>query len=89
MTESKNPSENRLIVISNRLPLSAEKTPDGGWCFKMSSGGLVAALSGLKKKMPFIWIGWPGNIPKGDLTFLVTPFSQLCIGESFDFHILT
>jgi trehalose 6-phosphate synthase/phosphatase len=30
----------------------------------LSSGGLVAALSGLKKKMSFIWVGWPGTIPK-------------------------
>lgn len=47
----------RLIVISNRLPVSVEKTEEG-WKFKMSSGGLVAALSGLK--MSFVWIGWPG-----------------------------
>ncbi len=26
----------------------------------MSSGGLVSALSGLKKEMAFTWIGWPG-----------------------------
>jgi trehalose 6-phosphate synthase/phosphatase len=49
----------RLIVISNRLPISVEKNEDGGWNFKLSSGGLVAALSGLK--MSFVWIGWPGT----------------------------
>lgn len=27
----------------------------------MSSGGLVSALSGCKKKMSFTWIGWPGK----------------------------
>lgn len=27
----------------------------------MSSGGLVSALSGLKKEMSFTWIGWPGQ----------------------------
>lgn len=49
----------RLIVISNRLPISVEKNEEGGWNFKLSSGGLVAALSGLK--MSFVWIGWPGT----------------------------
>jgi len=73
-TVSMNPSPNnpipigdntksRLIVISNRLPITITKKPDGnGWNYKMSSGGLVSALSGLKKEMEFTWIGWPGNI---------------------------
>ncbi|KAL2911543.1 Trehalose-6-P synthase/phosphatase complex synthase subunit [Polyrhizophydium stewartii] len=30
------------------------------WKYEMSSGGLVSALSGLKKEMSFTWIGWPG-----------------------------
>jgi trehalose 6-phosphate synthase len=35
--------------------------------FKMSSGGLVAALSGFKKALNFTWIGWPGFfIPETD-----------------------
>ena len=28
---------------------------------QMSSGGLVSALSGVKKTMDFTWIGWPGK----------------------------
>jgi trehalose-6-phosphate synthase len=33
----------------------------------MSSGGLVSALSGLKKMMSFTWIGWPGiDVPEGE-----------------------
>ncbi|KAF2070095.1 hypothetical protein CYY_008590 [Polysphondylium violaceum] len=48
----------RLIVVSNRLPVSLKKEPDGKWTSKMSSGGLVAALSGLKSN--FIWVGWIG-----------------------------
>ncbi|KNC98814.1 alpha,alpha-trehalose-phosphate synthase [UDP-forming] 1 [Spizellomyces punctatus DAOM BR117] len=49
----------RLIVVSNRLPVTITKK-DEGWNFAMSSGGLVSALSGLKKEMKFTWIGWPG-----------------------------
>ncbi|KAI8589830.1 glycosyltransferase family 20-domain-containing protein [Geranomyces variabilis] len=57
----------RLIVISNRLPVTIKPAADGkeGWNFTMSSGGLVSALSGLAKEMKFTWIGWPGlDVPK-------------------------
>lgn len=51
----------RLIVVSNRLPVTIKKGEDGEWSFSMSSGGLVSALSGCKKQMDFTWIGWPGG----------------------------
>jgi trehalose 6-phosphate synthase len=50
----------RLIVVSNRLPVTISKDSAGQYHFKMSSGGLVSALSGTKKHMSFTWIGWPG-----------------------------
>ncbi|KAG8940975.1 Trehalose-6-P synthase/phosphatase complex synthase subunit, partial [Tulasnella sp. 419] len=50
----------RLIVVSNRLPVTISKDAKGEYHFKMSSGGLVSALSGCKKFMTFTWIGWPG-----------------------------
>lgn len=56
----------RLIVCSNRLPVTLTKNSSQGWNYTMSSGGLVSALSGLKKEMQFTWIGWPG--PLQDLT---------------------
>ncbi|KAG9038736.1 Trehalose-6-P synthase/phosphatase complex synthase subunit [Tulasnella sp. UAMH 9824] len=57
----------RLIVVSNRLPVTISKDAKGEYHFKMSSGGLVSALSGCKKYMSFTWIGWPGfNIPIKD-----------------------
>lgn len=49
----------RLVIVSNRLPVNLKKEADGSWSSKMSSGGLVAALSGLKMKS-FLWIGWVG-----------------------------
>lgn len=49
-----------LIVISNRLPVTINKDAKGEYHFKMSSGGLVSALSGFKKSLNFTWIGWPG-----------------------------
>ena len=53
-------SEKRLLVVSNRLPITITKDAHGEYHFKMSSGGLVSALSGCKKTMSFTWIGWPG-----------------------------
>lgn len=61
----------RLLVVSNRLPISINKDSKNEWKFIMSSGGLVSALSGLKKLLSFTWyilcqrslfdrIGWPG-----------------------------
>lgn len=58
---------NRLIVVSNRLPVTVSRRFDGEYDFKLSSGGLVSALSGLKKLMDFTWIGWLGiEIPEQD-----------------------
>jgi len=51
---------NHLVVVSNRLPVTISKDAKGEYHFKMSSGGLVSALSGCKKSMSFTWIGWPG-----------------------------
>ena len=55
----------RLIVVSNRLPVTIKRGDDGEWTFSMSSGGLVSALSGCKKQMDFTWIGWPGQLKLG------------------------
>lgn len=52
--------QGHLIVVSNRLPVTINKDAAGEYHFKMSSGGLVSALSGCKKSMSFTWIGWPG-----------------------------
>lgn len=50
----------RLIVVSNRLPVTVTKNESGEWNFRVSSGGLVSALAGVKNKIPFVWVGWTG-----------------------------
>jgi trehalose 6-phosphate synthase/phosphatase len=37
----------RLVVVANRLPVSAIRDGDG-WDLKLSAGGLVSALLGMK-----------------------------------------
>lgn len=49
----------RLVVVSNRLPVTIEQD-DEGFHYKGSSGGLVSALTSLKESMKFLWVGWPG-----------------------------
>lgn len=60
-----------LIVVANRLPITITKDALGDYHFKMSSGGLVSALSGFKKSLSFTWIGWPGfYIPPKDRAYV-------------------
>jgi trehalose 6-phosphate synthase/phosphatase len=50
----------RLIVVSNRLPLTLQKTDDG-WTTTRSSGGLASAMNPLLRKSGGDWIGWAGG----------------------------
>lgn len=49
-----------VLVVSNRIPVTLKRSPDGEYEYNMSSGGLVTALQGLKKTSTFQWFGWPG-----------------------------
>lgn len=53
----------RLLIVSNRLPINVSQGDSNEkWKFQLSSGGLVSALAGVQKSTKFIWIGWPGKI---------------------------
>jgi trehalose 6-phosphate synthase/phosphatase len=60
----------RVVVVSNRLPVSVQKTTKGGrdvWTFEKTSGGLVSALRSAKEELDFLWVGWVGHyIPEED-----------------------
>lgn len=45
----------RLLLVSNRLPITIKRSDEGHYDFSMSSGGLVAGLSGLAKTTKFQW----------------------------------
>ncbi len=58
----------RLLLASNRLPITVQPKGDGEFELKTSSGGLVTGLSGLTKSTKFQWYGWPGlEIPEEDI----------------------
>lgn len=61
----------RIIMVSNRLPISLKRS-NGAWDITFSSGGLVAALSGLKEDVEFVWVGWIGlEVPESERQSLV------------------
>ncbi|KAG9521423.1 glycosyl transferase, partial [Aureobasidium melanogenum] len=69
-----NPSEpasdgkGRLLLVSNRLPITIKRSDDATYDFSMSSGGLVSGLSGLAKTTKFQWYGWPGiQVPQNEI----------------------
>jgi trehalose 6-phosphate synthase len=61
-------SSGRLLLLSNRLPITIKRSEDGSYNFSMSSGGLVTGLSGLSKTTSFQWYGWPGlEVPENEV----------------------
>jgi trehalose 6-phosphate synthase len=61
----------RLLLVSNRLPITIKRSEDGKYDFSMSSGGLVSGLSGLSKSTTFQWYGWPGlEVPEDEVASL-------------------
>jgi trehalose 6-phosphate synthase len=60
--------DGRLLLVSNRLPITVKRSEDGKYDFSMSSGGLVSGLSGLSKLTTFQWYGWPGlEVPEDEI----------------------
>jgi trehalose 6-phosphate synthase/phosphatase len=49
----------RLLIVSNRLPVSA-RSRGGRLRIVKSSGGLATALQQMRRDQPGLWIGWPG-----------------------------
>ncbi|KIW02991.1 alpha,alpha-trehalose-phosphate synthase [UDP-forming] [Verruconis gallopava] len=64
--------EGKLLLVSNRLPITIKKTDEPGkFETSMSSGGLVSGLSGMTKTTTFQWYGWPGlEIPEDQVDSL-------------------
>ena len=58
-------NKQRLLVVSNRLPLTAKRV-SGRWRGERSSGGLVAAMAPLMEQSDGLWLGWPGDTLSGE-----------------------
>lgn len=69
--------QGRLLLVSNRLPITIKRSEDGSYSFSMSSGGLVTGLSGLAKSTTFQWYGWPGlEVPEAEAAPLIKQLSD-------------
>ncbi|KAL3020577.1 hypothetical protein AAZX31_05G152400 [Glycine max] len=61
--QDERPSKQRLLVVANRLPVSAVREGVESYRLEISVGGLVSALLGVKE-FDTRWIGWAGvNVP--------------------------
>lgn len=67
----------RMVIVSNRLPITLEKT-ESGWTMHPGSGGLVTALASVLRRQGGLWIGWPGaeNVDAPQLQQLVSSFER-------------
>jgi trehalose 6-phosphate synthase/phosphatase len=52
---------NRLLIVSNRLPVNARVTA-GGVRISDSGGGLASGLRAWHERTDALWIGWPGDL---------------------------
>jgi trehalose 6-phosphate synthase/phosphatase len=76
-------TDQRLIVLSNRLPVTVRRS-HGRIRVERSAGGLVAALDPAMRERGGEWIGWPGArigpdetlpVPDGDYDLVPVPLS--------------
>ncbi len=70
-----NNPQQRLVVVSNRLPIVISQEEEA-WQIKPGSGGLVTALAPVLHEKKGLWIGWPGCGDEAPLDELFDRFSQ-------------
>jgi trehalose 6-phosphate synthase/phosphatase len=70
---------NRLVVISSRLPLTIKRANDQ-WHADRSSGGLATAMGPLLDRSEGMWIGWSGEAG-GRSTDVADPERQRVVAE--------
>ncbi|HVP44693.1 MAG TPA: trehalose-6-phosphate synthase [Terriglobales bacterium] len=65
----------RMVVVSNRLPVVINRTPDGV-TVEPASGGLVTALRPLLNDCAGVWIGWTGTDASPEIDGVLEAHSQ-------------
>ncbi|MBD3343974.1 MAG: bifunctional alpha,alpha-trehalose-phosphate synthase (UDP-forming)/trehalose-phosphatase [Chitinivibrionales bacterium] len=51
----------RIIIVSNRLPVTIKKSPDG-FTYSRSIGGLATAMQSVHQSEGSLWVGWCGMV---------------------------
>jgi trehalose 6-phosphate synthase/phosphatase len=59
--QEKGMHDGRLIIVSNRLPLTVD-VREGHPTVRRSVGGLATGLRGPHERSGGVWIGWPGDL---------------------------
>ena len=66
----------RIVIVSNRLPVALTRVDMEQWQFQLSPGGLVTALNPILRERGGLWIGWPGTLEEVDLNELLAVASR-------------
>ena len=66
----------RLIIVSNRLPVTVQMEHREA-VVSRSTGGLATALAGPHDKLDSLWIGWPGDLSRLTPAQRATVLTQL------------
>lgn len=67
---------NRLLIVSNRLPVSVERRKNE-LRFSSSVGGLATGLNALHQRYKSLWVGWPGiAINKEETDYVESKLSE-------------
>lgn len=70
----------RLIVVSNRLPIRIERAGDTASILP-GAGGLITALTPLMEQQRGVWVGWLGSEEEQDVEELLSRWS---VGRAYD-----
>jgi len=60
MVNSKKETGNRLIIVSNRLPIAISRDKSGKLQVSEGAGGLVTAIAPVLRDRGGLWVGWTG-----------------------------
>ncbi|XBJ22480.1 hypothetical protein VPH35_000866 [Triticum aestivum] len=80
----------RVLIVANRLPVTAKRHPVKKWEYPSSSGGLVSALQGIKD-VQMMWVGWPGvSVPNETDQTVITEelFKRRCVPVFLDEELM-
>src|SRR5438067_6207997 len=72
----------RLIVVSNRLPVTVESTEDGKQ-LRPGEGGLVTALIPVLRETRGCWVGWSGTDRNNGVSGLLQDW---CMDQDYSFE---
>ena len=53
-------SDDRVVVVSNRLPYTLRRAGDS-WKVEKSAGGLATAMGPILRGTEGLWVGWHGD----------------------------